>query len=476
MGKDKTSIKSAALVNALGKYSKIVLTLLMNIVLARILSPADFGVVAVITVFSTFFSTLSDMGLSTAIIQDKSLSCKDISSLYTFSLYVSAALMLVFAACSFPLAHFYDDRAYAGLGLLLSISLFFNSMNMVPNGILNRDKRFMEIALRTIVTYTLASALTIFLALTGLRYYALAINAVLVSLIQFIWNWLSTRPGMVWKIDWPVLRRVGGYSGFQFAFNMVNYFSRNLDNLLTGKFMGAAPLGQYNKAYGLMLFPVSNLSGVVSPILHPVLSDYQNDVKIIYSRYMKVVRTFFLLGTGIACISWLASREIVVILYGDQWDQASVCFRLLSFAIIPQMLNSGVGAIFQSLGNTRLLFWNGLLNSIITVTAILLGIFVWGDIASLSICVSTAYILHFFTAYYMLIVMGFRFRMMSFLKDLLPEFVILAVLALVSSLYPFQISNLWLSAICKGAWVGCAYILCLLISGEYKKILELFRK
>lgn len=475
MNKENPSIKSAALINALGKYSKIVLTLLMNIVLARLLTPEDFGVVAVITVFSTFFVTLSDMGLSTAIVQDKSLSRKDISSIYAFSLYVSLGLMLVFALCSFPISAFYGNDAFIGLGLLLSVSLFFNAMNMVPNGILNRDKRFMEIAVRTIVTYTLSSALTVFLACRGFRYYALAINAVLVAFIQFVWNWMSTRPGMVWKIDWAVLRRVGSYSGFQFAFNMVNYFSRNLDNLLTGKFMGSAPLGQYNKAYGLMLFPVSNLSGVVSPVLHPVLSDFQNDRKAIYSRYMKVVKSFFLLGTGISCISWLAAEEIIMILYGDQWGDAAICFRLLSFAIIPQMLNSSVGAVFQSLGNTRLLFWNGLVNSLVTVAAILLGVFVWGDIQSLSICVAIAYVIHFFTAYYMLLEFGFGYDMPGFFKGILPEIAILAVVGCAAFFYPFHVENLWLSAFCKGAWVSAAFLLSIFVSGEHRYVVKLFK-
>ena len=150
MSKEIT-VKSAAMVNAAGKYSKVLLSLIVNAFLARLLSAEDYGVVAVITVFSTFFTTFSDMGFGPAIIQNKNLTKEDIDSIYTLTVYVSIILMVFFAICSFPIAAFYSDQVYVILGQMLSISLLFNAMNMVPNGILNRDKKFVSIALRTVV-------------------------------------------------------------------------------------------------------------------------------------------------------------------------------------------------------------------------------------------------------------------------------------------------------------------------------------
>ena len=94
-------MKKAALINASGKYSKVLLSVIVNAVLARILSADDYGIVAIITVFSTFFATFSDMGFGPAIIQNKDLTKEDISNIYSFTVYISFALMLLFAICSF---------------------------------------------------------------------------------------------------------------------------------------------------------------------------------------------------------------------------------------------------------------------------------------------------------------------------------------------------------------------------------------
>lgn len=236
-------IKKATIINATGKYSKILFSLVVNAVLARILYAEDYGIVAVITVFSTFFTTISDMGFGPAIIQNKGLTEKDVDNIFSFTVYISLALMVIFAICSFPIAAFYGNQVYVSLGWMLSVSLLFNALNMVPNGMLNRDKKFVSIAVRTVVVYLGSAAITILLAFMGMRYYALTIQAILTAFFTFAWNYATTKPHFHLRFEMDSIKKVLNYSGYQFAFNLVNYFSRNLDNLLTGKFMGNAELG-----------------------------------------------------------------------------------------------------------------------------------------------------------------------------------------------------------------------------------------
>ena len=462
------SVRKATLINASGKYLKVILTVLVNAVLARILTPFDFGVVAVITVFTTFFATLSDMGLGPAIVQKKELTGRDIDSLFTYSVYVAAALSLIFAACAFPIAAFYKDAVYVKPTLLLTVSLFFNALNMVPNGILNRDKRFVTIAVRTVVVYVVSALISIWLALHGWRFYALVAQAILSSVLQFIWNWISTRPHMLARPDSSAIAVVKSYSLYQFAFNVVNYFARNLDNLLTGKFMGEINLGNYNKAYNLMLFPVNNLSGVVSPVLHPILSDFRDQPEAIYRRYMRLLRFLFCLGIGIAGLAYLASEEIIGILYGPQWAPCVKCFSLLAIAIIPQMINASAGAIFQALGNTRLLFLSTCINTAVTLAAILAGIFLGGTIEMLSLCVALSYLFHFLCAFHFLIRKGFGYSMLPFVKQIAPELVMTGIMTAAVLLFPFRVEGLVLSFIVKAAYVGVIYIVMMLVSGEYR--------
>ena len=471
-----TSMKKAALINAMGKYSKIFLSLIVNAVLARILSAEDYGIVAIITVFSTFFTTFSDMGFGAAIIQNKDLTSEDINNIYSFTVYVSAVLMVIFAICSFPIASFYNNSVYISLGQLLSISLFFNALNMIPNGILNRDKKFVSIAIRTVIVYVGAAIVTLILAFMGLRYYALVIQSILTALLTFIWNYTSTRPKFRFRFKMESIKKVMNYSGYQFAFNLVNYFSRNLDNLLTGKFMGSAELGYYNKAYSLMLYPVNNLTGVISPVLHPILADYQKQLDIIYKKYMKIVRLLACIGLYVAPVCLLAAGEIITILYGPNWEESVACFQLLAVAIVPQMINSSAGSIFQAIGNTKLLFTNSCINTGITVVAILIGVFGGKSIQSLSLCVAVAYLCHFVTAFFMLIKMGFKYKMSKFVKELTPELFILVVMLVAVRLYPLHIAGTVLSAMIKCVYLGIIYVLALFVSKEYKLFVSLLKR
>lgn len=470
------NMKKAALINAVGKYLKIFLSLVVNAILARILSPNDYGIVAVITVFSTFFTTFSDMGFGAAIIQNKELTKEDIDNIYSFTVYISFLLMIIFCICTVPISLFYNDSVYIPLGMILSVSLLFNAMNMVPNGILNRDKKFVSIAIRTVVVYVGASIIAVILAFLGFSYYALAVQAVLTSLFQFLWNIFTTRPKFKFKFSMLSIKKVLNYSGFQFAFNIVNYFSRNLDNLLTGKFLGHEELGYYNKSYSLMLYPVNNLTGVISPVLHPILSDYQNKLDIIYQKYMKIVKMLMCIGIFIAPFCYLAAPEIIAILYGDNWDESIVCFQYLAIAIIPQMINSSAGAIFQAIGNTKLLFINSCINTGITITAILIGVLVGKNIQILSICVAISYIFHFITAFFMLVKLGFRYSFWDFIKQLLKEFLIMIVMCAGVLLYPFSNNQIWMSVLSKTLYLSVLFVIMLFITKEYKVFTSIFKR
>ena len=293
-----SSIKQAVYLNAAARYSTLVLRLLFNAALARILVPEDFGVVAVAMVFTTFFSLLSDMGLGAGIIQNKELSREDIGSIFAFSLRLGLILMGAFALFSFPMAHFYGNRALVPVGMLLSVQLFFNTLNVVPNALLLKQKEFKKVALRILCACLTSGIVGIGLALTGLNYYALVVQAILDAVFIFSWNYFSTRPPMARRPAWASLEKIRSYSGYLFGFNLINYFARNLDNLLIGKYMGPAQLGHYDKSYKLMLYPVNNLTHVITPVLHPILSEHQNDKAYIYDKYRQVVKVLSLLGAS----------------------------------------------------------------------------------------------------------------------------------------------------------------------------------
>ena len=183
------SIKKATGIYGVAKYSTILIQLVISAVLSRILTPSDYGIVAVVTVFTTLFTTLANLGLGTAVTQFKDLSRKDVQDIFTFSEYFSVALAVIFAIAAYPIAAFYNDMVYVPIVLMLTISILFNALNMIPNALLLREKEFLKVGIRMIVATAASGLVAIILAFCGAKYYALVIQSILNAIINFLWNY-----------------------------------------------------------------------------------------------------------------------------------------------------------------------------------------------------------------------------------------------------------------------------------------------
>lgn len=467
------SIKKAAFINFISKYANIFIQILYQSILARILTPNDFGVVAVIMVFTTFFMVFADMGLGTAIIQNKKLTKEDTNNIFSFTVYFGIGLALIFCLFSLPLAYFYNDEAYKSIGCLLSISLFFNTLNMIPNALLLKEKRFIVVGVRLVIVSIISSVFTIILAIGGLKYYSIVFYSIFTAFFTFLWNEMSVKARFSFKFKISSLKKVFNYSAFQFAFNIINYFSRNLDNLLIGKFMGNEALAFYDKGYRLMLYPVQNLTHVITPVLHPILSEHQNNKVYIYEKYLKVIKILSLLGVFISPFCFFAGNEIIYIVYGDQWLDSVQSFQWLALSVWPQMIASSTGSIFQSVGNTKLMFKSSLITVVVSVIGIVLGIG-FKNIQKVSLFVMISHYINFFVVFYFLVKLEFRAKLYVFLKQFIPDCIIFINICIFLFGTNFiKIDNLIVLFLLKLA-IGCfAYIIGLFITKQYKYLLTL---
>ena len=170
------TLKRAALLNAASRYAQVLMSILFTMILARILTPADYGIVAVTVVFTNLFTIFADMGISAGIIQNKELTRDDTNGIFLFSLLLGVILAICFFLFSFWIADFYSNPVYIRLGALLSVSLFCSTLNMVPNALLLKDKQFVLIAKRNVAIPFITSVLTVIMAYMGLSYYALVLQ------------------------------------------------------------------------------------------------------------------------------------------------------------------------------------------------------------------------------------------------------------------------------------------------------------
>ncbi len=465
------SMKKAAFITAGSKYINIFLGIFFSAILSRILTPNDYGIVAIVTVFTAFFIVLSNCGLGIAVIQRKEFSQKDIDTLFSFSVYQGLILTIAFMILAFPISLFFSNKVYVPICFILSVSIFFNTINSVPDGILRKEKKFFLIALRLIVVSLLTYGITIVLALAGMKYYALVIQSVVSSLLIFLWNLKNVKVHFHFKLDRVVLKNISGYSGYNFLFNFVNYFTRNLDKLLIGKFLGNENLAQYNKAYHFMLYPVQNLTNVITPVLHPFLSDFQNNREIIYEKYIKIVKLLSLIGVFVTTVCFTCSKEIILILYGSQWTSAVLCFHYLSLAIWTQMITGTSGSIFIAIGDTKRMFFSCCVSVLITILTLIISVYS-NSIEKISFFIMISLNIIFLQTFFVLIKKSISLSFVKFLKQLIPDFFILVVCLLAGVFINkyIKIEQLILSGLLKTGILFFLYLVLMIIFKQLKYI------
>lgn len=466
--KEYSNLKNGIMITFIAKYSNIFAQLIINSVLARLLLPEDFGIIAIITVFISFFNVLGDMGIGPAIIQNKSLDEKELSDIFKFSIIAGVVIAIGFYFFSYFIAFFYSSKIYIKLGELLSISVLFSICNIVPNAVLCKAQKFKQIGIITITVNVIVGVFTISLAFNGFSYYSLIFDSILKSLFIFILCFKACKIKINKGYSYNSVKKIQNYSSFQFLFNFINYFTRNLDNILIGKFLGASTLGYYDKSYKLMLYPVQNLTNVITPVLHPVLSEYQDQKDIIYETYIKVVKVLAYLGIFISVYCFFSSKEIIHIMYGQNWDKSIPVFRILSISIVIQMVLSSIGSIFQATGYVNKLFSTGVISACFTVTAIVIGI-VSKSLTILAVGLIIAFLLNFIQCFYVLITQVFGRKYISFLlelKNLIPIGILMISGYLLAN--KVVINNVLLSAIFKFIVGTITYSIGLYVTKEYK--------
>lgn len=450
------SIKKAIIINALTKYSNVIFQMLANAILSRLLTPQDYGIIAIVSVFTTFFATFSDIGLGAGVIQNRSLTRNEINNIFSFTVYIAIVLGIVFWGMSYIIAYIYNEKEYIRIGHLLSISLIFNGMNMIPSSLLRRDERFLVLGLIDIIVYIVSFGGAIVFAVFGYKYYSLVFQSIIAATLKFLVYVVLTKVQFNLKVKYTGIKKIISYSTYNFGFDLINFFVRNTDNLLTGKVMGSEKLGYYTKGYSLMLYPVNYLTNVIAPVLHPILAKHQDDYDFIYDKFLKMFKFLSLTGVFISIFCFFNSKEIVYFLYGKQWDSVIPCIQILSVSIWFQMTASSCDSIYRSIGKTKLLFRTSALYSSIQMVLIVIGVFTY-DILKLSFFIVIAYVLKFFVVTFSLIKNGLTMNVLRFYKKFIPE-VFISVMMAISMFWVSCLSMgflrmfLYKSAIAVGMW------------------------
>lgn len=472
----QSGLRGAVIIQFGSKYINVALTLVVTMVLARILTPEQYGVMAVVSVFLGLFTVIANVGVGAAVVQYRDLTDEECSALLTFTAIFGVVLALVFCGLSFPVAALYGDEEYVSLMCLASLSVVFGAANMVPNGILLRDRMFLVSGVRLIVTSLAASLIAIVLALLGWGAYALVLNTVLQSLFDLVWNLAA--------VDIPIgradmmgpLRKIMKFSSFQFLSQVLQYFIRNLDNMLIGAVMGSTALGFYDKAYKLAKYPIEIVPSTINPVLKSFFSVAEGDLDQIYNLFYKVEKVMSVVGVLASVMFALCAPELIWLFFGDQWSASVLPFAILSLSIVFQMTNYVVFSVLEGLKRTDYLFRHTLITSCAMAVLLIAGLLV-GTLEAVAAGVSTYFILSTIPFLYFVVHRGFGKSVITYLKGFAPEFVAgLVTAAVVAGVSRFYIETGIVSLFFKGV-IGCGvYFLLIWRMGQLGYLKMLIRR
>lgn len=360
-------------VSILSQVLGFAMQVMAMVVLARLLRPADFGLVAIVTTFSLLLMNAGLNGITEAVVQRKEIDHALVSNMFWVGAGTGIVLTTAFAAAAPLLGRFYGDARTGAVAIGMSLTILITSVSIQHLALLKRSMRFSALSANDVIARAASVAVSVILAWAGWGYWALVAGAIAMQLATCIgaWVWCRWLPGLP--------RRVPGTGQMiKFAINVyahfaLNYFTRNVDNLIVGWSFGPFALGSYKKAYDLAVLPLSQLSAPLDAVAVPTLSRLTGDMGRYAHYVLRCLSTLAFVGMGLGAVLALVGKDLILVLLGPGWDEAGRIFTFFGPGIGIMMLYYAHGWISVSIGKPgRWLRW-GVVESLVTAVMFLIG-------------------------------------------------------------------------------------------------------
>ena len=375
------------------QLTKHLLQFQLGIILARLLTPRDFGLIGLVMVFVGFAGLFSEMGLGAALIQREHVDARHWSS--AFWLNVAAGILLTgaFILCAPFISRFYDESILTPVTMVIAITFTVGSLSMVPIAMLTRDVNFRTLALVETISAVVGGVVAVVLAILGFGVWSLVWRTLAVAVLTAAGLYWVTRWRPSFRVDGAAVRELLGFSTNLLGYRAITYWSQNGNDLIIGRFLGTATLGIYSRAYIMLLLPLNEVVRVVGRVMFPVMSRMQHDVARVKSAYLRALAVLalglFPVMLGLSSVS----NDFVLALYGSHWSDVIPILAVLSIAAVPQSVSATTGWVFQSQGRTDWILRWGILVAVATLGSVGLGIWI-GSLLAVVVCYTvTSFIL-----------------------------------------------------------------------------------
>jgi O-antigen/teichoic acid export membrane protein len=370
----KTRVASGAAWSAIARLSIQFFFLASVAVLARKLNPQAYGLMNMTQIAVGLVALFRDIGIGSAVIQKRDINNRLLSSLF----WIAAALGLfatsICIAIAPLVAMFYKQPMVAPMLRVLALSFLISSVTTVHEGMLNRQMAFRKLAIVEIAAAFCALISAIIFAYSGFGVWSLVASSLTTSLVSTAGYLLAYRWLPAIHFSWQESRTVTGFGMNLSGFNLFNYFSRNADNMLVGRYLGSGPLGFYQFAYSIMLYPVQNVAQLLGRVLFPAFSEIQHDRSRFRNAYVRssviIAAISFPMMAGVAAVA----KPLVTVWMGPKWAPVATLIMILAPVGMLQAVGTTTGQLYMATGRTDLMFRWGLFASPVVVVSFLIGL------------------------------------------------------------------------------------------------------
>ncbi|NKF21887.1 lipopolysaccharide biosynthesis protein [Solimonas marina] len=385
-----------------GQAISLLANVASTLILSRLLSPTDFGVISMVLAFTAFANLFRDLGISAASIQRAGLTHGQMTNLFWLNVMAGLVLSLIVVAASPLVAWFYGRPELRAVTAVLSLTFLASSIGAQHSALLQREMRFSSKVTADVLGVVTTLIVSCVLALAGFGYWALAIGtiagAMVTSAIYVVTS--GFRPGLP-RRD-AEIRSIVGFGAHVTGFEIVNYFHRNFDNILIGRVWGADALGLYSRAYQLLMLPIANLRTPINAVAYPALSRLRADAVSYRRFFVKIASLLAFLSMPLTTYMAVNSDIVIRLALGEQWMGAAPIFQALALSAFIQPVASLRGLVLLSSGYSRRYFYWGIVNAACVVVGFAIGVR-WGAIG-----VAYAYAIVNYTLLYFSLALLFR--------------------------------------------------------------------
>lgn len=376
---DKKTIISSLIWKLLERTGSQGVQFIVQVILARILLPEDFGTIAIVSIFILFANVFVQGGLNTALIQKKNTDEVDFSSSFYLSLIISSLLYIILYVAAPFIAQFYKMDELTGIFRVLGIILFFGSINSIQNALIAKTMQFKKQFISTFGAFLLSGVISIILAIKGFGIWALVIQQILsqlfITIIYFkIVKWRPklvfsmSRIKVLWDFGWKVL-----------ASNLMDTLFDDIRSLIIGKSYSASMLGYYNRGRQIPSVIVNNINGSIQSVMLPALSQNQNNLKSVKSMLRRSISTSSFLIFPIMLGIIASSKSIIIVLLTEKWLPAVPFLQIFAMTYIFRPIQTtnlqAVIAVGRSDLSLKLQIYKNLLGILFLLLTVQSGVF-----------------------------------------------------------------------------------------------------